>query len=122
MLLLSEAIKLGATLGPQARGMLGDDDGSTCAIGAALLATGNLKPRHIRADKLFPALGLVVELTPKGKPITLAAKVVILNDRDGWSREQIADWIVEKGYDCEYVPPSTHQVKTQEAVGEVVAV
>lgn len=122
MLLLSEAIRLGATLSPQIRGMLSDDDGRTCAIGAALLATGNLKPRHIRANKLFPALGLVVEITPKGKPITLAAKVVNLNDRDSWSREQIADWIVEKGYDCEYAPPVIRQVKTQETVGEAVAV
>lgn len=128
MLLLSEAIRLGATWGPQAFGSYIDDKLGTCAIGAALLATGDLKPGCIEIKnkrnvwELFPSMNHQVADTVYGQHCSLFVKITYLNDIDGWSREQIADWIVEKGYDCEYVPPSTHQVKTQEVVGEAVAV
>lgn len=93
-MLLSEAIRLGAMLGPQYRGKAFGPNNSTCALGSAALAIGcdssSLYPSRI--EKHWPILtnGLGREIARK-------------NDSHDWTREQIADWLVQSGNDCSSV-------------------
>lgn len=73
---LSEAIRLGALLHPQCFDtmVLHNDSGSvvgTCALGAA--AEAGFKLHTV--------------------DILLRSKITRLNDRAGWTRERIADWV-----------------------------
>lgn len=98
---LSEAIRLGAVLRPQAFGsFLNVSDGSTCAAGAAMEAIGELKDGNIsEADikKYFPATGwLVADPYPEdaGEPAEPLIDVIFhMNDGWRWTREKIADWV-----------------------------
>lgn len=94
---LSEAIRLGAMLGPQhrvrTRYML---EGRTCAIGAAGQAIG------INADFDWNAIKTAWPLLMNGpttcsvcghQTINNAWLVAHLNDDHYWTREQIADWV-----------------------------
>jgi hypothetical protein len=89
--LLSEAIRLGAMLGPQIRGYYVAESGASCALGAAISAL-NLRPQFGYAElcRVFPRLRY-----------SLVQAIVQRNDWLGWTREQIADWIVASGIDCE---------------------
>jgi hypothetical protein len=93
---LSEAIRLGAMLNPQAFGNFTDGVG-TCAIGAAHLAVG----LPMREDVDFPREWDVVLEFEGGCPecgltvfdttddLNIPAH---LNDTHRWTRERIADW------------------------------
>lgn len=95
---LSDAIRLGAMLKPQAfGGML--KDGGTCALGAAADALGCLhsamSPRceivtrypwlSIRTQTVCPACSY--------RPQWFDTVIAHLNDEHHWTREQIADWV-----------------------------
>ena len=82
---LSAAIRCGAKLKPQGHGSL-LRDGATCAIGAALDSIGMLEealrtpePYQI-AQALWPVLNAELETF-----------IILKNDGDKWTREQIAD-------------------------------
>lgn len=83
---LSEAIRIGARLRPQCTAVF-FSDGASCAIGAAMEATGIAygdTPNTGELHKLFPALD------------EFAMSIYAKND-DGWTREQIADWLEKQG-------------------------
>lgn len=93
---LSEAIRLGAMLRPQAFGVIFDGSG-TCALGAAYEAIGKLHRMEecdaredwpwLKNDKLVcPECGG----SPGFGPSVISAH---LNDNHLWTREQIADWV-----------------------------
>ncbi len=97
---LSEAIRLGAALRPQAFSTVFDGVG-TCALGAALESIG-WKPgidlndaawdygRHLA----FPLLRSLAAHPVYSDLIDSVNSIVIsLNNKHCWSREQIADWI-----------------------------
>ena len=116
---LSEAIRRGARLRPQARGdffMFVWDDHSdvcelgSCALGAAFEAAypGEDVEEIERAwgladlsEELFEAFPVLREeqpALPGAKPLSLFQKVSRLNDKDGWTREHIADWLERQGH------------------------
>lgn len=96
---LSEAIRLGATLKPQGRTVFYDSlDRSTCALGAALDAIGQLGGQlHLtrynewcKVEEHWPyafKLGTTEDMTK-----SIAYKAAIMNDQ-GWTREQVADFV-----------------------------
>lgn len=115
---LSESIRLGSLLYPQARGKIvesflnirGERSYGVCAIGAALLANGfRIKqestatlvcPEDLRGgDYRWPGLP-VTTLThcPSCGNLTLGPDRICahLNDRHMWTREQIAAWVQEQ--------------------------
>lgn len=125
---LSEAIRKGATLRPQAHNFYFRGDAATCALGAAmegarpewvaehLSITGIDEPKLLM-DELratFPVLTTPVtpsemyelartddqkrEIFQRFIDQTLWRAVTFLNDNFGWSREKIADWLEQKGY------------------------
>ena len=103
---LSEAIRLGALLGPQTQGTFfrsGDDYMATCALGAAAGAIGakNYKGLILSWSQwpilhsLVPENELPSDLAMdlyKG-PRTLSWIIMVLNDTGRWTRTQIADWV-----------------------------
>lgn len=99
---LSEAIRLGSMLKPQAFGMI-SHDGGTCAIGAAYDAVG-IDIFHLR-DSLpiaeramvvygkLPMLQTASECPVCGYLLEVGFVLTHLNDHHRWTREQIADWV-----------------------------
>lgn len=99
---LSDAIRLGAMLRPQAVGELFKDGGS-CAIGAAIEACGisvasvDLNYDPIRAQ--WPWVMVMRDVAPGAidvsevAPIDALEIIWRLNDLAHWTREQIADYI-----------------------------
>ena len=87
---LSEAIRLGALWGPQIRGTYVSAQGGSCALGAAIQALG-LQPQYGYAElrRTFPTLRQ-----------SLVEAMAQRNDYLGWTREQIADWLVQSQLDC----------------------
>jgi hypothetical protein len=98
-MLLSEAIRLGAMLGPQVKDYFVVENGGSCALGAAIRALG-LKPQFGYAEllRVFPALRQ-----------SLVQSIVQCNDRLGWTRQQIADWIIDNDLDCESAVESSSE-------------
>lgn len=106
---LSQAIRLGALLRPQAFGAYVTMDGKTCAMGAGLEAEGVLKVPYEVAELKTDYDDDIVHywpwVAPEGKelfrcPLCAALNpcvgmgvILHLNDRHRWSREQIADWV-----------------------------
>lgn len=102
---LSDAIRLGAMLKPQATGRFLTLDGRTCAMGAALDAGGALGLPALRDFDVnepacealaalydrWPVLAAVV--TAHGLRDTVLIHILALNDMRGWRREQIATWV-----------------------------
>ena len=95
-MVLSEAIRLGATLGPQIKGSFIGPDGATCTLGAALLAIG-IKDNNAVDLSVFPSL---VKEMPELRDIKAGLSGYLfkvigrLSDQKGWTREQI------RGLDC----------------------
>jgi hypothetical protein len=89
---LSEAIRIGARMAPQVRGMYVDhSSGGVCAIGAAGLAAG-----FFTVQSWTPcAQEAFFRSYPKGRH--LHVEITTRNDR-GDSRESIADWLESIGY------------------------
>jgi hypothetical protein len=115
---LSEAIRLGAMLGPQCFSRLFDESGGSCAIGAAIEAVGQANKgrwlpvgRYWNEDDLVfydaaRAHILAYQVPIHWKPVFEAieqvqcpvgcgreASIPHLNNLHRWTREQIADWV-----------------------------
>lgn len=97
---LSEAIRFGAMLTPQAFEMLADNNGGTCAFGAALYAIGRLDDDTQDATlfKEWPVLNVIDRKCPwcAMKCADGAHVVTHLNDAHRLTREQIADWVASQ--------------------------
>ena len=115
---LSQAIRLGAMLKPKGHGGL-LVNGKTCALGAACEAVGITIGRVSCDTKAYaeiqirwPLLGMPAnhELIPEGGATVMEA-IWMLNDRQGLTREQIADWVetIEEGTDVATVLHSTSE-------------
>jgi hypothetical protein len=102
---LSEAIRLGSMIRPQAFGAA-FEDGKSCAIGAAADAVGLLNTTRNSAQewsffdvlaRTSSSLGHKQEAAcpacHTSETIWLPSIIVHLNDHHKWTREQIADWI-----------------------------
>jgi hypothetical protein len=91
---LSEAIRLGAMMRPQAFRTLLTDDGA-CALGAALLAVGSRPEEAVRsALDRWPWASTVSADCPRcGRSRTVFRVITHLNDRHRWTREQVAKWV-----------------------------
>lgn len=111
---LSEAMRLGAMTGRQLFGQLADADGGTCAMGAVIKASGfetdnAIVNHYLQIRTTYPTLSLVVpesliaEYSYKNTEKLLCWVIVFLNNNLKWSREMIAEWIIDNGYDCESV-------------------
>jgi len=90
---LSEAIRLGAMLRPQA--FSASTRHGTCAVYAALDAIGQFNNRRY---EFFPILNLEKQQCPECGSThygysTLAGTIFHLNDEHHWTRERIADWV-----------------------------
>lgn len=114
---LSEAIRLGAMLRPQAFGQF-YADGATCAFGAALDAVGRLYP--LDSAQCFIAITaqgwddiqyLRIACPECGR--SAAYTVQHLNNLHKWTRERIADWL--EGIEQEH----THAAATDTTVGQI---
>lgn len=108
---LSQAIRLGATFRPQGQGSLyrfNEELGThvTCALGAAMEAVGldpdpansNVSDNYMELVRRFPILARSCLHPIREFCAHLDNIIPFLNDRDGWTREQIADWLEEKGF------------------------
>ena len=90
---LSEAIRLGAMVGPQVTdGRTYDGDGS-CALGAAMIATGHRGECYALVLDYFTLSQSLVEQPVTREQMMALSAVRELNDRHRWTREQIADWV-----------------------------
>jgi hypothetical protein len=97
---LSEAIRLGSLLRPQGFRALVDPYGGSCALGAAMEATGHptKAPREIEPWDVFPLLtsGLLFRCPRCHHTNELQGMcgiILCLNDTHKWTRERIADWV-----------------------------
>lgn len=97
---LSEAIRLGALLGPQAFRVVRDLDGATCAFGAASDAAGlqfDVMDPYAMVDALTEAWPWLVKRLrcPACRRRRVGGAVIsdCLNDHHRWTRERIADWV-----------------------------
>lgn len=89
---LSEAIRLGAMLGPQGFGGIDDrsGDGTLCALQAAQKAIG-LEYDCYDMEEHFPILLLRVWV--RGGNTSIGSAIINLNDKHRWTRERIANWV-----------------------------
>ena len=103
---LSEFMKLGATLRPQAFGHLFSREGGSCALGAAMEAAGiTTDPFFLKdggplsryvVEKAFPILCERNFRHPEDESSwswDIWSAIVDLNNRFRWSREAIAEWV-----------------------------
>jgi hypothetical protein len=104
---LSEAIRKGASMGyEQGIEFYFDARKNTvCALGAAHIGDGGRYGSILFASYLidrFPVLGEYVEWphdeTLYGGVRKLLDQITILNDKVGWTFEEIADWVESLGY------------------------
>jgi hypothetical protein len=111
-------MKLGAMQGPQLWGRFVDGEGGSCAMGAVMIAMGRPVKVHTFIShelvaewvKIFPSLGLNVDGPRGGREYyTVWQHISAMNNFLNQTREQIADWIVESGNDCEAVLPKGAQ-------------
>ncbi len=89
---LSEAIRLGAMLGPQAFAESFSVDGGSCARGAAMLAIGGT---CWYSGPWFIEFQSINTTCPECHRIGTAGGIIAfcLNDHHRWTRERIADWV-----------------------------
>lgn len=96
---LSEAIRLGAMLKPQAFGDLWRDGGRTsCALGAAYEALGFGPGSDVEDNEHVPRGIRDFLEEPSACPVCkrenrIGLTVTHLNDAHKWTRERIADWV-----------------------------
>lgn len=117
---LSEAIRLGSLIRPQAYYAWFDDDGSSCAIGAALEACGvPFKPvnneqagvilKEFQRSEYYQEFKQGLASSPTNCPVcgeavlngewqkhvkpNITSVIVHLNNDHRWTREQIAAWV-----------------------------
>lgn len=91
---LSDAIRLGAMLKPQAVGTTKGDGGQSCALQAACESVGVASIWDIQACyAAFPVLMDWAQCPECRDTFMLDATVIHLNDEHHWTRERIADWV-----------------------------
>ena|SRR5687768_3613349 len=98
---LSELIRIGSKVSGQCHRWIRDRNGNTCALGAALTAKYGALPRQ-GYDTAVAMTDLqisdkVVTHPIIGEKCNLGITVTMLNDYEGWTREQIADWLEGEG-------------------------
>ena len=94
---LSDAIRLGSTMGPQGFGYLYDTHNeSSCALGAALVAMGKMSA-HVGVVDVWPWIMQPPRTNcPECKWFRQESTgyvITHLNDHHRWTREAIADWV-----------------------------
>lgn len=107
---LAQAIRKGSRLHEQTTGAMRDEaevDGTTyyltCALGAAFVGFFDMLPGADEFDALESLRNVFPELATRvvcpgiayahGPMPSLGEAIAALNDEDGWTREQIADWV-----------------------------
>ena len=107
---LSTFIRLGSKLRLKGIGLLEDDEGNTCALGAAFHAKSGMSPREYgkmvevsdKVSEMFPQLKnkIIFHIDDyfEERQYTLKQIIIYFNDLLKWPREQIANWLEEKGY------------------------
>jgi hypothetical protein len=90
---LSQAIMIGAKIRPQVKHRAFAHGGS-CALGAAFEGLHG-KPWPERDWGIFPWSDVLCDL---GAHQISGEQIMSLNDTNGWTREQIADWVEVQGY------------------------
>lgn len=94
---LSEAILLGSVLAPQGFGMLQNDRGHLCALGAAARAIGSNCTATLEAISLWPWINCEVRSVRCPAcvriAVTIGENIVHLNDEHKWTFERIARWV-----------------------------
>lgn len=107
---LSEAIRLGAMLKPQAFGDYSVGVG-TCALGAAHEALGKNADDEsewwwpeLPRDAICPSCG---GMRHSDSSFAVGGVIAHLNDVHKWTREQIADWVetIEREQDAKHSQP-----------------
>lgn len=92
---LSEAIRLGSMLKPQA--FNSDNDGGSCALRAAAEAAGipdhGYRLNYYELGNRWPVLNEQVQCPNDGVWTQMMSAIYYLNDQEKWAREQIADWV-----------------------------
>ncbi len=129
MMKLSEAIRLGSMVHPQGIGKLrsvnlSNEVISTCALGAAYVASGLDIVTHTdnydELIQLYPILSKRVIQPLLGTGMELVHLIYWLNDSQRWTREAIADWVQTIEDEAEV---KTHEVRsTCQDEREMVAV
>lgn len=109
---IADAIDCGAAMTPRAVGLLRDENGGTCAIGAAMVALGippgraNLPLLVMRfPQKITSTCPICDGVMPTRAPYKGLEILVHLNDFHSKSRQWIAHWIRQQLSKCK---PSTH--------------
>ena len=91
---IAEAMRLGAQMGPQAFGVLFNNSGGACAVGAAIAGCGMTQRNNPRPfGEYFGVRPDVVVCPACGEHSALFNVIVCLNDVHRWTREDIADWL-----------------------------
>ena len=90
---LSQAIRVGAMYRGQCTGTW-FKDGRSCALGAAWEGLHGYGARQPEKPSDY-GNSLMIAL---GAPPNLLGAITNLNDRSGWTREGIADWLESQGY------------------------
>lgn len=95
---LSEAIRLGAMMKPQAYDSLAGTH--SCTLRAAAEAVGIQDDHGIlnypSLESVFPILKVVVVLPESHVRYSITNAIFLLNDCYQWTRERIADWVEEQ--------------------------
>lgn len=102
-ILLSELIRIGSKVTEKGVGFYFPDDNSACAIGAAYWAkylTKSMAGGSVAVDDFLNSMiGKDVSNNPEtGFCQPLSSVIFSLNDKYGWTREKIADWLESIGY------------------------
>lgn len=95
---LSDAIRLGSMDHPQAFGVYEREDGASCALGSAARAAGFRLGACDGVSRLFLRWPYAAKdaQCPECQGLgQVANAIVCLNDLHGWTRERIADWVVQ---------------------------
>jgi hypothetical protein len=99
---LSEAIREGAKLRPQAFGSYFNKNGRSCALGAAYEACTGEKNIDLSNPTFWNAYPELLEMQRVDSPYEsfsyLKSAILYLNDRAKWTREQIADFVEQQGF------------------------
>jgi hypothetical protein len=94
---LSDAIRLGATFRPQGFGFILSSDGkNTCALGAAADALGLLETHLSYCGGLTEEGWNIMKSRFPDAECKLFA-ITNMNDKQGMTRETIADWLEAQG-------------------------
>jgi hypothetical protein len=108
---LSEAIRLGSMMKPQAFGATRDGDGS-CALGTALDAVGMTAAHYTDVMREWPHTMDIVSNPVHGRQMMLMSAIRELNDCERWTRERIADFV--ESIEAQSETPTTVEVEHAE--------